>query len=57
MGVLGTVARMVRLPDDTLRVLVQGGQRVRLDDWVQTDPYLVAQVSELLDRLRGEAAS
>ena len=29
VGVLGTVARMVRLPDDTLRVLVQGGQRVR----------------------------
>ena len=25
VGVLGTVARMVRLPDDTLRVLVQGG--------------------------------
>ncbi|HEX5193539.1 MAG TPA: endopeptidase La [Solirubrobacteraceae bacterium] len=51
VGVLGTVARMVRLPDDTLRVLIQGGQRVHLDDWVQTDPYLVAQVSELADQV------
>lgn len=49
VGVIGTVARMVRLPDETLRVLVQGGQRVRVDDWVATDPYLVAQVSELDD--------
>jgi ATP-dependent Lon protease len=49
VGVLGTIARMVRLPDDTLRVLVQGGQRVHLDEWPQTEPYLVAQVSELAD--------
>ena len=51
VGVLGTVARMVRLPDDTLRVLVQGGQRVHVDEWVQTEPYLVAQVSELADQV------
>jgi ATP-dependent Lon protease len=49
--VLGTVARMVRLPDDTLRVLIQGGQRVRLDEWVQAEPYLIAQVSELADKV------
>jgi ATP-dependent Lon protease len=49
VGVVGTVARMVRLPDDTLRVLVQGGPRVHLDAWVETEPYLVAEVSELSD--------
>ncbi len=48
---LGTVARMVRLPDDTLRVLVQGGQRVHVDEWLQTEPYLAAQVSELPDEV------
>ncbi len=46
---LGTVARMVRLPDGTLRVLVQGGPRVRLTEFVQTEPYLVAEVTELPD--------
>ena len=51
VGVLGTVARMVRLPDDTLRVLVQGGQRVHVDEWLQTEPYLAAQVSELADKV------
>jgi ATP-dependent Lon protease len=49
VGVLGTVARMVRLPDETLRVLIQGAQRVRVTGWAQTDPYLVAEVEEALD--------
>jgi ATP-dependent Lon protease len=48
-GVLGTVARMVRLPDETLRVLIQGAQRVRVTGWSQTEPYLVAEVEEAPD--------
>ena len=49
VGVLGTVARMVRLPDETLRVLIQGAQRVRVTDWSQTEPYLVAEVEDAPD--------
>ena len=45
VGVLGVVARMVRVPDGTLRVLIQGGQRVRVESWVGTEPYLVAEVA------------
>ncbi len=52
VGVLGTIARMVRLPDGTLRVLIQGAQRVQVDSWVQTEPYLVAEVSAAPDHLR-----
>ncbi len=55
VGVLGTVARMVRLPDGTLRVLIQGGQRVRIQEWVQSEPYLVAQVVDAPDRVRQSA--
>ncbi len=49
VGVLGTVARMMRLPDATLRVLIQGAQRVRIERWVATDPYLVAEIAEAPD--------
>jgi ATP-dependent Lon protease len=49
VGVSGVVARMLKVPDGTLRVLVQGGQRVRVDEWVSTEPYLVARVTELAD--------
>jgi ATP-dependent Lon protease len=52
VGVLGTIARMVRLPDGTLRVLIQGAQRVRVDSWAQTEPYLVAQVEAAPDKVR-----
>ena len=49
VGVLGVVARMIRVPDGTLRVLIQGGQRVRIENWLQTEPYLVAEVAEAPD--------
>ncbi len=49
VGVLGVVARMIRVPDGTLRVLIQGGQRVRIESWVGTEPYLVAEVAAAPD--------
>jgi ATP-dependent Lon protease len=49
VGVIGVVARMMRLTDGTLRVLVQGGQRVRIEGWVSTEPYLVAEIAPAPD--------
>jgi ATP-dependent Lon protease len=49
VGVLGVVARMIRVPDGTLRVLIQGSQRIRIERWVKTEPYLVAEIEELPD--------
>jgi ATP-dependent Lon protease len=49
VGVAGVVARMLKVPDGTLRVLVQGGQRIKIEGWASTDPYLVARVTELPD--------
>src|SRR3954447_6993452 len=49
VGVVGSVARMMKVPDGTLRILVQGAQRVHIDRWVRETPYIVAEVSELPD--------
>ena len=49
VGVLGVVARMIRVPDGTLRVLIQGSQRIRIERWVKTEPYLLAEIAELPD--------
>ena len=51
VGVLGTVARMLKVPDGTLRILVQAGPRVRLTGWAEQQPYLVADVEEAPDVL------
>ena len=49
VGVAGVVARMLKVPDGTLRILVQATQRIRVTGFAQTDPYLVAEVEELPD--------
>jgi ATP-dependent Lon protease len=46
VGVVGVVARMMKVPDGTLRILVQGTQRVRVEDYVATSPYLTARITE-----------
>ncbi|MGH2839497.1 MAG: endopeptidase La [Solirubrobacteraceae bacterium] len=49
VGVVGSIARMMRVPDGTLRLLVQSAQRVHIDRWVRETPYLVAEISEMPD--------
>jgi ATP-dependent Lon protease len=51
VGVAGVVARMLKVPDGSLRILVQAGQRVKIEEWVGEEPYLVAKVSELPDEV------
>jgi ATP-dependent Lon protease len=51
VGVVGVVARMLKVPDGTIRVLVQATERVRIADYVTEDPYLVARITELPDTL------
>ena len=51
VGVAGTIARMLRMPDGTMRILVQGGPRVRLDEFVSEEPYLTANIHEEPDIL------
>jgi len=49
IGVMGVVVRMLKVPDGTLRILVQATQRVAIAGWRRTEPYLVAEVEEAPD--------
>jgi ATP-dependent Lon protease len=49
VGVVGVVERMVKVPDGTLRILVQATQRVRLEEFVTDRPYLISRISEMPD--------
>ena len=53
MGVIATVLQLLKLPDGTVRVLVEGQQRGTLESLRETDGMLVAQV----EPLEGETAS
>ena len=52
VGVAGVVARMLKVPDGSLRILVQGSQRVELVDFPATEPYMLARIEERPDVLR-----
>jgi ATP-dependent Lon protease len=53
IGTIATVHRLLRAPDGTIRLLVQGIERFRLGEFVQEEPYLKAHVHlapELLEQ-------
>ena len=51
IGVLATIQRMFKAPDGTVRLLVQGLERIRIEEWVAAEPYLRANVSTLPDEV------
>jgi len=51
IGVVGVVARMIKIPDGTMRILVQATERVRIADYVTEKPYLVARIEALPDEV------
>jgi ATP-dependent Lon protease len=44
VGTVAAVHRLFRAPDGTIRLLVQGLARIQIEEYVSTDPYLVARV-------------
>jgi ATP-dependent Lon protease len=49
IGTAAVVHKMIRVPDGTLRILVQGLRRIRLDEPVTDEPYLVARFAPVPD--------
>ena len=50
VGTLTHIHKMFKLPDGSLRLIVQGLTRIRLDHVVSTRPYLRAEVTEVARR-------
>jgi len=51
IGTAAVIHKLIRVPDGTLRILVQGVRRIRLDRRLHDDPYLVGQFSEVPDEV------
>jgi ATP-dependent Lon protease len=49
VGTLAKIAQVVQLQDGTVRAIVQGQGRLRVNAFTQTSPYLRASVEELRD--------
>jgi ATP-dependent Lon protease len=49
MGTVARIARMIRMPDGTIQIIVQGLERVVIGEFTQIKPYLMAQVTVKAD--------
>lgn len=47
IGTLAAIHRLFRTPDGTVRLLIQGLQRIRIDEFIETSPYLKARVTRI----------
>jgi ATP-dependent Lon protease len=50
VGTVGVIHQLARAPDGSLRLMVQGVERIRLLDFTGTDPYLVARIEAAPDQ-------
>src|SRR3954454_102315 len=49
VGTAANVHKLVKMPDGTLRVAVQGLERVEITEIIQTEPYFRGRVRQLAD--------
>ncbi len=57
IGVAATIHRMIKAPDGTVRLLVQGVERIHIDEWTGDAPYLRARVTVTPDESLDDLAT
>jgi len=49
VGTIGTIIQLLRLPDGTVKVLVEGKKRARIKNFVGNDNFFVVQCEEIIE--------
>jgi ATP-dependent Lon protease len=52
IGTIGTIQRMIKVPDGTIRCIVGGTSVFHIEQFTQTEPFMAATVIELPDETR-----
>ncbi|HKO93974.1 MAG TPA: LON peptidase substrate-binding domain-containing protein, partial [Polyangiaceae bacterium] len=47
MGTIGTIIQLLRLPDGTVKVLVEGKQRARIERFVPNEEFFLCEVEQV----------
>ena len=50
VGTLGTIIQLLRLPDGTIKVLVEGKQRAKIKRFVPHDQYFLCEVEDIQEK-------
>ena len=51
VGTVGTIIQLLRLPDGTVKVLVEGKRRVRIEKFSPNDAFFVVEVQDLPEKM------
>ncbi len=54
VGTLGTIIQLLRLPDGTVKVLVEGKKRVEIKDFKQIDGFFLVDAQEIVEATANE---
>ncbi|MDH5252716.1 MAG: endopeptidase La [Nitrospira sp.] len=49
IGTVGIIMRMLKLPDERVKILVQGVAKAKIAKYIQTDPYYSVRIDKLPD--------
>ncbi|MBY6186012.1 endopeptidase La [Marinobacter hydrocarbonoclasticus] len=50
VGTVASILQLLKLPDGTVKVLVEGGQRARIEQMTEVDPFFVAEAQFLTSK-------
>jgi ATP-dependent Lon protease len=50
IGTSAVILKMVKISEDLVRLLVQGGSRIKIEEYIQTVPYMKANATPLEDK-------
>jgi len=50
VGTVGSVLRMLKLPDGRLKVLIQGIAKARIVNYTQTEPFYAGEIERIVDK-------
>ncbi|HZS11459.1 MAG TPA: LON peptidase substrate-binding domain-containing protein, partial [Nitrospirales bacterium] len=49
VGTIGIIMRMLKLPDERIKILVQGISKGRISDFIQSDPYYSVRIDKITE--------
>lgn len=51
VGTIAIVHRLFKAPDETITLIMQGLRRIRIEEFIATEPYLIARVREIPEEI------
>lgn len=49
IGTVGIIMRMLKLPDERIKILVQGVAKARANEYIQSDPYYSVKITKITE--------